>query len=306
MAMYRMCSAAPGLLAALGCSAAEDRRWCLVTGASSGIGEALARRAAKSGKYNVLIAARRRPQLDALAAELGEDATVAVCPCDLSTISGIEALCRASSHLDVGLVCLNAGVCLAAEDFTMQPLDDIGTMLDLNVRATTRLLGHFSGEMAASGNGGHVLLIASSAGAAPGVPGVAVYAATKAYLRSLAAGVRAELRRQKSGVYVTCALPSAVDSEFALHSSLQSSAIFTLPGVRMVGGIVLSADKVAACALEATLRRRAEVVPGLVPRLYVGLTDGLGMPRWASRGLAAFSFGRSPFAPKGRGSVHPS
>ena len=105
-----------------------------------------------------------------------------------------------------------------------------------------------------------------------------------------------ELERQQSGVSITCALPSAVDTEFASRSSLEDSAIFSLPGVRRIGGIVLAADAVAACVLDATLRGHAEVVPGILPRLYVGLADCRLLPPPLARGLAAFSFGASPFA----------
>ena len=89
----------------------SDHRWAVITGASSGIGEALARRAASRG-YNVLLAARRRPQLEALAREVQGDAGVSasVVQCDLSTSEGVRQLCDASDRLDVGLVCLNAGV----------------------------------------------------------------------------------------------------------------------------------------------------------------------------------------------------
>ena len=71
----------------------------------------------------------------------------------------------------------------------------------------------------------------------------------------------AELRKQRTNVRVTCALPSAVDSEFAQRSGLSNAAIFSLPGVRRVGGIVMSAEAVASCAYKAALKGRAEIVP---------------------------------------------
>ena len=269
-------------------------RWAVVTGASSGIGEALARKAASEG-YDVILAARRRQRLDALSKELQSgDTAVAVVQCDLGTASGIDALCKATAKYDLGLVCLNAGICEKADSVTSQSEEAIDRQLELNVRANTKLFKHFANTMAEAGNGGNILLIASSAGAAPGVPGVSVYAASKAYLRSLAAGVGAELRKQRTNVRVTCALPSAVDSEFAQRSGLSNAAIFSLPGVRRVGGIVMSAEAVASCAYKAALNGRAEIVPGLLPRLYVGLTDRRLLPRPLARGIAAFSFAESP------------
>ena len=151
------------------------RRWALVTGASSGIGEALSREAAARG-YDVILTARRRPQLEALARELGESSTrVHIVSCDLGTAAGLDQLCASTADFDVGLACLNAGICLPATTLASQPSAEVEAMLDLNVRANTRLLGHFAGALATSG-GGKILIVGSSAGAAPGVPGVAVCA----------------------------------------------------------------------------------------------------------------------------------
>lgn len=278
------------------CCTVRAARWAVVTGASSGIGEALARRASSRG-YNVLLAARRRDKLEALAGELHAlNLKVEVVPCDLATDAGIVTLCRACASKDLGLVCLNAGICEPSDSFSAQPEKAVDAMLNLNVRSNARLLRHFSGVMGASGQPGHILIVGSSAGAAPGVPGVAMYASTKAFVRSLAAGVGAELRRAQCPVSVTCALPSAVDTEFAAASSLEASAIFSLPPlVRQLGGIVMGADAVAACLLDAAHRGQAEVVPGVLPRLYVGLTDWRLLPQPLSRAIAAFSFGKSPF-----------
>ena len=285
------------LLLSAAAHAVAERRWAVVTGASSGIGEALARRAASRG-YNVLLAARRREKLESLAGHLVATSSIAVeiVPCDLATPSGIQALCRATEHLDLGLVCLNAGICSPSEAFATQSEAQVDAMLQLNVQSNARLLAHYARVM----ERGHLLIVGSSAGAAPGVPGVAMYAATKAWVRSIAAGTGAELRRQGSAVSVTCAMPSAVDTEFAARSSLQSSAIFSLGVMGRVGGIVMSADGVAACALSAAHRRQSEVVPGLLPRLYVGLTDRRLLPRPLARAIAAFSFGESPFANHGK------
>ena len=283
---------------------AATRGYAVITGASSGIGEALARNLAARGQQDLLLIARRRQQLEKLALQLRVEhgSTVNVLACDLSTEEGITECCRATARLDLDLVCLNAGICRPCDSTIQQPAHEMDAMVDLNVRSTTMLLQHFAGTMAASGRGGQVLIVASAAGAAPGVPGVAVYAASKAYLRSLAGGVRAELRQQRCGVSVTCALPSAVDTEFARASGLEHAATFTLPGVRLLGA-VQSADAVARSALAAARARRAEVVPGWLPRAYVGLTDGVGMPRALTRWLAAVSFGAAPRPPWSRGAA---
>lgn len=274
-------------------SSSEDtRRWAVVTGASAGIGAASASLVAEKG-FHVLIAARRKQRLEELAARIREespDVAVRCVPCDLARAEGIEALCAAAAECDVGLVVLNAGICEPAPLFSEQRAESVSAMLDLNVRATTTLLGRFSSSLSQQPLGGKLLVIASSAAAPPGVPGVAVYAASKAYLRSLVAATRAELKAARTGVSVTCALPSAVDTEFSSRSGLGTAAIFSLPGVRKIGGIVLPAHAVATSAVNAALRGRSEVVPGLMPRLYVGLTDCGLLPGPISRAVAAFSF----------------
>ena len=281
------------VLLGLSVSAEESRPWAVVTGASSGIGAAIARETASRG-YNTILVARRAPQLNALAKELhvNHNTESVVVPTDLADDAGCETLVSIAAAHSPQLLVLNAGVC-RGDKFALQSSQHVHSMLQLNVASTTYLLRRFGASFAARGSG-RVLIIASSAGAAPGVPGVAVYAATKAYLRSLAAGVGSELRH--AGVHVTCALPSAVDSEFSSASGLERAAIFTLPGVRSVGGIVLSSEAVAKCALDACLRGRREIVPGLAPRLYVGMTDRRLLPTSLSRALAAFSFATSPWS----------
>ena len=269
-----------------------DRPWALVTGASSGIGAALAREAASAG-YDVILVARRFPQLVTLAAEL--EAThgtrTRIVPADLSSVVGVDAVRSAADFEKLDLLILNAGVCPIPAAMCQQSAPELQRMLALNVGANVALLQRVGASFAARGHG-RVLLVASSAGAAPGVPGVACYAASKAFLRSLAAGTGAELRR--SGVSVTCGMPGAVDSEFASKSGLDKSAVFSLPGVRSVGGVVLSAERAARIMLSATLRGQREVVPGVLPRMYVGLSDRRIIPASLSRAIAAFSFGAAP------------
>lgn len=271
---------------------ATDRPWALVTGASSGIGAALAREAASAG-YDVILVARRFPQLVTLAAEL--EAThgtrTRIVPADLSSVVGVDAVRSAADFEKLDLLILNAGVCPIPAAMCQQSAPELQRMLALNVGANVALLQRVGASFAARGHG-RVLLVASSAGAAPGVPGVACYAASKAFLRSLAAGAGAELRR--SGVSVTCGMPGAVDSEFASKSGLEKSAVFSLPGVRSVGGVVLSAERAARIMLSATLRGQREVVPGVLPRMYVGLSDRRIIPASLSCAIAAFSFGAAP------------
>jgi short-subunit dehydrogenase len=272
--------------------AAEQRPWAVVTGASSGIGAEIARQAAER-HYDTILVARRGAKLEALADELREShgGQSLVVEADLSVEAGQQALYRAAATRNVQLLVLNAGVCRSG-DLVTQSSEDVSAMLRLNIDSNVALLQEFGPQLARQGSG-RILIIASSAGAAPGVPGVAVYAATKAFLRSLAAGAASELRH--SGVGVTLALPSAVDSEFASQSGLDQAAVFNLPFARHLGGIVMQPRDVARSVLSATHKGRREVVPGLMPKLYVGLSDHRVLPPRLSRALASFCFGNSPW-----------
>ena len=220
---------------------------------------------------------------------------VACLTCDVTAAEGQDALIDATQGRDLGLLVLNAGICETGLLWA-QSSSQVEAMLELNVRSNALLLRRFSSVLAAAPSESHILLIGSSSAAAPGVPSVSVYAASKAFLRSLAAGVGAEHRASETGVSVTYALPSAIDTEFAARSGLEQSAVFSLPGVRRIGGIVMSSDAVASKVLQAALRGRPEVVPGVLPRLYVGMTDRRLLPRPLARAIAAFSFGPSPLS----------
>ena len=279
------------LVAAAVLVAAEDRPWAVVTGASGGLGACIAREAGRNG-FNVLLAARRRDRLSRLADEIERsyEVSAATCPCDLSRADGVLELQRASAAHDVRLAVLNAGVCRQG-DLCRMSSAQVEEMLCINVASQSSLLQHFAQQMSGAGHGGHILVVASSAAAAPGVPGVAVYAASKSFLRSLCDAVGAELRRNGGGVTVTCALPSAIDTEFQAASGLATAKVFTLPGVRRLpGGVVLSAEAVAKTATTAALRGRPEIVPGLLPRAFVGLSDRRLLPRPLARAIAAFCF----------------
>ena len=272
----------------------DDRPWAVITGASSGIGAAIAHEASMAG-YNTILCARRRSQLSDIAKSLSVSFGTCsiIVATDLADEQGVRTLCDVAENADVELLVLNAGICASPAAFVEQDGAELGRMLSLNVQSSTALLHHFGARFATT-HKGRILVVASSAGAAPGVPGVAYYAASKSFLRSLAAGVGGELRSK--GVSVTCGLPGAVDTEFASRSGLSDAAVFSLPGVRKIGGVVVSAERAARVMLAATLRGQREVVPGVLPRIYVSCA-GL-LPSRLSRSIAAFSFGRSPMRAK--------
>ena len=177
----------------------------LVTGASSGIGEALAGLFAEA-QYDLILVARSESKLEALADRLADEhgTMVLVRPADLSQPGSIKALAHslAREGQQVDVLVNNAGV-LEHGAFVEMGADDHQQMISLNVAGLTDLLSHFLPPMVERGSG-RVLNVASIAAFQP-VPSLATYAATKAYVLSLSEALSEELRG--SGVTVTTLCP---------------------------------------------------------------------------------------------------
>jgi uncharacterized protein len=234
--------------------------WAVVTGASDGIGRAVARELAAAGVHLVL-AARRKDVLDTLGAELSarhgvETRCVGV---DLSERAGVEALLAGTLDLDVGLLVAAAGFGTSGA-FLESSVETELVMIDVNCRAVAALSHAFGRRFVARGRGGLVLL--SSLVAFQGVPRAANYAATKAYVQSLAEGLRIELAPQ--GVDVVASAPGPVHSGFGARASMRMS-------------LAQSPEEVARGTL-AALGRWGTVRPGFLAR-FLELSLAL-LPRW--------------------------
>ena len=157
----------------------------LITGASSGIGAALARRFAAMD-FDLVITARRKPRLDALAGELSGEIQVHVIDCDLATEQGVERLIGGVEQLalDIDVLVNNAGIAWSRE-FHRLPAEDVSNLLALNVTALTMLSHHFVPRMIERGSG-RILNVASVAAFQP-IPSMSLYAASKAFVLSLTA-----------------------------------------------------------------------------------------------------------------------
>lgn len=223
--------------------------WALVTGASEGIGEAFARALAAEG-FGLLMVARRAERLEALAVELrrAHPVEVRVLTADLATRAGTQAAIAAGGALDLGLVVTAAGFGTSGSFLLSDPEEELA-MLEVNCRAVLEMTHRFSQQFAERGRGGIVLF--SSLVAFQGVPRAAHYAATKAWVQSLAEGIAPELRRR--GVDLVAAAPGPVRSGFAGRA-------------RMTMGATDSPATVARGAL-AALGRRTTVRPGLLSKL---------------------------------------
>lgn len=184
---------------------------CLITGASAGIGAALAREFAKGG-HALVLTARREAKLNALADEIaaaGHTRPVVIAA-DLSTPAGIAALADAlaARGLEPAFVVNNAGFGLMGEAAELDGGRQLA-MIDLNMRALTELSLRWLDSIKRQHGG--ILNVASVAGFLPG-PGMAVYHATKAYVLSFTEALHAELA--PDGVRVCALCPGPVETAF--------------------------------------------------------------------------------------------
>ncbi len=234
--------------------------WAVVTGASDGIGREFARRLAASGA-NVVLVARRADVLAALAAEIGAQHGVEtrVVAADLGDPAGVAEVIAGARDLDVGLLVASAGFGTSGR-FIDADLDAELAMIDVNCRAVAALSHHFGARFARQRRGGLVLM--SSLVAFQGVPRAANYAATKAYVQSLAEGLRLELA--PFGVDVVSSAPGPIHSGFAGRADMRM-------------GMGQTPASVAQETLDA-LGRKGTVRPGWLSKL---LEFSLAfLPRW--------------------------
>jgi hypothetical protein len=235
---------------------AELRPVTLITGASAGIGHALARVFAKNG-HEVVLVARREQLLANLADEIA--ATGAPRPTVLrADVSRIDAARRigealVAAGLEPEIVVNNAGFGLLGAAVTLDRGEQLA-MIDLNVRALTDLSLGFA-EALERRKGG-ILNVASVAAFMPG-PGMAVYYATKAYVLSFTEALHHELAPK--GVRVTALCPGPVPTEFQARAGIKS--------MRLARAAVRTADQVAADGYKGLREGARVVVPGFPNQL---------------------------------------
>jgi len=229
----------------------------LITGASSGIGVALARVFARNG-FELALVARREDRLTALADEIA--ATGAPRPlvitADLAA-SGAAArigAALAAKGAEPQYVVNNAGFGLVGPAVKLDREEAL-TMIDLNVRTLTELSLAFVDSMARHRGG--LLNVGSLAGFLPG-PGMAVYYATKAFVLSFSEALHSELDAR--GIRVTVLCPGPVPTEFAARAGLKQ-------GGRPPGILSQTAERVAEAGFRGLMRGQRTVVPGLGNKL---------------------------------------
>ncbi|WP_419919731.1 SDR family NAD(P)-dependent oxidoreductase [Candidatus Poriferisocius sp.] len=243
----------------------EGRSWdrALVTGASAGIGRAIAVRLADAGTDLVLVS-RNRDRLEALAGELragGTGPDVEVLAADLSDPDDLAEVERrvTASEAPIDLLVNNAGLGYEGP-FHTQSSSEVSETIGVNLVALVRLTHAALGPMTARGRG-QVILVSSMA-SLQGMPMTAVYAATKAFITSLGEALHEEMK--PNGVVVTTVLPGLTRTEFHQRGGWDLNR---WPSVGWQ-----DADAVATEALAAAVRGRAEVVTGRLNRVYSVVT----------------------------------
>lgn len=221
----------------------------VVTGASDGIGRAFARQLAAEG-LSLALVARGRDGLERLADELRNrhGSEVMVIPLDLGAADAPARLLSATRDHDVGLLVAAAGFGSAGPFINRELSEELG-MIDVNCRAVVALAHGFAQRLATRKRGGIVLM--GSLVGWQGAPYAATYAATKAFIQSLAEGLRGELR--PLGVDVVSCAPGPVRSGFGARAGMTMGAA--------------DPPEVVARAALAALGRRGTVVPGAIGKM---------------------------------------
>ena len=251
-----------------------NQKWAIITGASSGIGKALAFEFAAGG-FCVFLTGRNASALDAVAdqcsTEHGVDSEVMVA--DLSDVNAIDDLVAAitSKPYRYEVLVNNAGFGIHG-DFASTDIQQNTQLLNVQLTATLKLTKAVLPQMIARGSG-RILNVASVYSYSP-VPFQSVYGACKAFLLSFSSSVRNELKG--TGVTVTVFCPGTTQTEFRSRAGIGHKRTDT----------GLTAKAAAQIAYLETLRGKHVVVPGFVNRLYVFLARIL--PRWSVPGIVRF------------------
>ena len=236
--------------------AVEARPVALITGASSGIGAALAHVFAQNG-HEVVLAARRAPQLSEIAARIRAAGHRAphILPVDLTRRDSTELIAQelAARNLEPAFLVNNAGYGLLGQAAKLDRHEQLA-MIDLNCRALTDLSLRFVDSLAHHRGG--ILNVASISGFIPG-PGMSVYNASKAYVISFSVGLRRELRPK--GIHVTALCPGPVPTEFQARAGIND--------VHYPRGFDRSAEEVAREGYRGLMRGKPVIVPGLHNKL---------------------------------------
>lgn len=258
-----------------------SKRWVLVTGASSGLGEEMARQLAARHQANLILVARRRDRLEALGAELQQQYGVEY-QCIAADLSNddevLQVFEQATQSHPVYAVILNAGITYFGPHLQLD-WSTFDTMLATNVSSVVRLTGLFTPYLLARGEAGGILLVASMAGLVP-VPYQAAYAGTKAFMTNFGLSLSEELRGE--AVSLTVFAPGGIATPMTHDSDLRYFENTAL---------MQSASDCAEQGLAAFAQRKRLQVPGRLNRMQLFMTRLV--PRTLATWLTANAYRRA-------------
>ncbi|MFD1427613.1 short-subunit dehydrogenase [Kroppenstedtia sanguinis] len=234
----------------------------LVTGASSGIGEAFARLLAQKD-YHVILVARRKERLQQLAAAIqSEGGSAEVLVADLLTQEGLHRVCTRIHHDRVDLLINNAGVGLYGP-VTETDVTQEREMIRLHVEVPVTLLRAILPQLKSRRSGG-IIQVGSTSSFLP-TPYMTAYGAAKAFLLHYGEALAAELRG--SGVTVTTLCPGSTYSEFAQRTGIRQSN--QLPAERVARLGFSAWQKGKPMVVTGTLSRFFTFLPRFFPRTWI-------------------------------------
>jgi short-subunit dehydrogenase len=244
--------------------------YALITGASKGIGKAMATELAKRN-HNLLLVARSGDLLKQIAEELSQQYQIKVhyLAIDLSTSTACEEIkkwCETNQY-HLNILINNAGYGLWGW-FEKLSLQEQRNMMQLNMNVlvdlTYTLLPLLRNTAQNSGKKSYIMNVSSTT-AYQAVPTMSVYAASKAFVLSFTRGLRFEL--QDSPISVTCLSPGATDTEFSNRAKMVDSLKATAEKVNM------TPESVAIIALNGMFNGSAEVIPGFINAFSAKMTS---------------------------------
>ena len=232
----------------------------VITGASSGIGLELTKRAARDG-VDLVLAADRDLQTGEDAARAAGVTSVETVKCDLSTPDGVQALLDTIGDRPVAALFANAGAGQGGT-FLEQEWPEIERTLQTNVTGTIALI-HSIGKRMKAADHGRILVTGSIVGHMPG-PFNLMYNSTKSFIDFFCVGLANELKDTR--VTVTCLLPGLTDTEFFEQADM---------GDTYVGQSNMKADpaKVAEDGYSAMLEGQTQITSGVLNKLQVMFAD---------------------------------
>lgn len=216
----------------------------LVTGASSGIGEEIAKELAKRG-YDIILVARNEEKLKDVASKIKTKTRIITM--DLSNKENCKKLYEETKNEDIDILINNAGFGVHGK-FCDTDLDKEVQMIETNITAVHILMKLFLKDMIKK-NSGYILNVASMAAFGPG-PLMSAYYASKAYVYRLSQGVKTELKKNNSNVKISVLCPGPVRTNFNKVAGVD----FAAPS--------LSSEYVAKYAVKKMLKNKFTIVPG--------------------------------------------